>query len=89
MDFSFNNHCLLSNDGSKYNLKMALKDWKKKVDERNEVEFVNKKGKKVIIEKERDQFGRGWIWTININPTRDFDTKKQVLKFARQYMRKH
>ena len=68
---------------------MALKDWKLIENNSNEFEFRNiKTNKKIIGEKERDQFNRGWIWIIN-NGVEDFKSKSQAISFARNYMRSH
>ncbi|MFW5794153.1 MAG: hypothetical protein ACOCV1_01600 [Bacillota bacterium] len=72
---------------------MALKDWKKTVDERSELEFRNKKtGDIISFDKATSQDLRYMIWDFYINKKQQiesFKTKSEALKYAKSYMEKH
>ena len=71
---------------------MALKDWKKTISKRDEIEFRRKKYDGRRIDNEiAIILGTNDKWHLHI-PTykvRHFKTKSQAIKYARAYMRKH
>jgi len=68
---------------------MALKDWKKVVDGKTELEFKNKKTNKIIrFEKTRSQNLKYNIWIYYINNKEQVNYFK-TKKYAKDYMRKH
>ena len=68
---------------------MAIKDWKKIINNKNRTEYVgnNKNGNsKIIIGKTIEDF---WIVIINRKFKNFFTTKTKALSYAKSYMRRH
>ena len=70
---------------------MALKDWKKTISKRDEIEFRRKKYDGSRYDNEiAIILGTNDRWHLHI-PDKNivYTTKSQALKFAKAYMRKH
>lgn len=76
---------------------MALKDWKKIINEKDIVTYQHKNynsNRKVVQAYRTDLFGEG-KWRVTYNSKGKFvddkiaKNKSQALKYARGYMRKH
>ena len=70
---------------------MALKDWKRRRDLEDDVQVVvfTKKNMGIFIDKNKSNYGLDIFKGDVVVIEKEFKTKKQALKFARAYMRKH
>lgn len=77
---------------------MALKDWKKHGSyHKTSFTFYNKKYSQVIVQIYKTlgpwttrHKKTNFVWRVSgVLDTRDFKTKEQAFRYAKQYMRKH
>lgn len=78
---------------------MALKDWKKIIDRKDKIEFMNNENKRYFIQiyhipenwfgnKNKEHYSVRMYYGIDIT-YKDFQNKQQALKYVKAYMRKH